>query len=126
MKHTLTFLSFILLLSGCATTPNQWTRENKALETTYQTLHAIDLMQTLDIKNHPELHESSWMLGRHPSDASIATWYVSTTYGHALVTSIFESKDLPKWMCRTWQALTIVDVANAVRGNYQLGLKVSF
>lgn len=126
LETVLVVIGILIALSGCATTPDQWSKEAQVLEATYQTIHAVDLIQTLDIKNHPELRESNRWLGNHPSDRSIAVWYIGTTYGHALVTSIIEGKDLPKWVDRTWQTITIGDAANAVRGNYQLGLKVRF
>lgn len=122
----LTLVFMLVLLSGCASTPDHWTKENQRLEMAYQAVHIADLSQTLQIKDHPELRESNWFLGDHPSDGKIAVWYVGTAYGHAFVTSVLTQEGAPRWMCRTWAVLSIGDALNAVRGNYQLGLKVGF
>jgi hypothetical protein len=113
-------------LGGCAAMPNTWTKENQRLEIAYQVVHVVDLGQTLDIKNHPGIKEDNWFLGEHPSDGKIAVWYVGTAYGHAFVTSALERENAPRWLCRTWQALTIGDALNNIHGNYKLGLRMGF
>lgn len=122
----LMLVATLLLLQGCAAMPLAWVKENQRLELAYQAVHVIDLAQTLQISKHPELRESNWFLGEHPRSSKIAVWYAGTAYGHAFVTSALERENAPRWMCRTWQALTIGDAINAVYGNYRLGLKVGF
>lgn len=34
-----------------------------------------DCLQTLDIKNHPNLHEKNKILGKHPSDAKVIIYF---------------------------------------------------
>jgi hypothetical protein len=122
------FVALLMLccLGGCAAMPNTWTKENQRLEAAYQVVHVVDLGQTLDIKNHPGLKENNWFMGTHPSDGKIAVWYIGTAWGHAFVTSALENERAPRWLCRSWEVLTIGDALNNVRGNYQLGLKVKF
>lgn len=38
-------------------------------------LLVLDCLQTLDIKNHPSLHEKNKILGKHPSDARIVIYF---------------------------------------------------
>lgn len=38
-----------------------------------------DYRQTLDIKNHPGLHETNPLLGRNPSDAKVRNYFVGTS-----------------------------------------------
>lgn len=122
----LSMLAASSLLFGCAAMPNTWTKENQRLEIAYQAVHVVDLGQTLDIKNHPGLKEDNWFLGEHPSDEKIALWYVGTAYGHAFVTSALERENAPRWLCRTWQAVTIGNALSNIHGNYKLGLRMGF
>ncbi len=115
-----------VLLTGCVQFDNTWRTENRRLETAYQIVHAVDFAQTLQIENRPELRESNWLLGDHPTKGKIFVGYMVTAYGHTLITDQLDKRNAPVWVCRTWQALTILDAANAVRGNYQLGLKWGF
>lgn len=123
---SITCIILTVLLAGCVSSPSTWTKETRYSEYAYQTVHAVDLVQTLDIKNHPGLRETNWFLGEHPSDGKVAIWYVGTAVGHGFVTSAFEREGAPEWMKRTWQSITIGDAVNAVYGNYRLGLRVSF
>lgn len=122
----LVILVAIFALSGCVQFDRQWSTENRRLETAYQVIHAVDGIQTLQIANQPDRYsESSWMLPSHPTTGQVAVWYMGTAYGHTLVTDALD-EHAPRWVCRTWQVLTIIDAANAVRGNYQLGLRMGF
>lgn len=116
----------LLLLTGCVSSPSTWSKETRYSEYGYQTVHVIDLGQTLDIRNNPGLKESNWFLGSHPGTGKVIVWYVGTAAGHGFVTSALEREGAPVWLKRTWQAVTIGDAVNAVYGNYRLGLKVSF
>lgn len=116
----------LVLLSGCVQLDHERPVESRRLETAYQVLHAADALQTLDIKNHPGLRETNWFLGDHPTDGKVMVWYMGTAYGHVFITDALEREGAPVWMKRTWQVITIGDAMNAVYGNYQLGLKVSF
>jgi len=116
----------LLMMQGCVQFDRQWSTENRQLEVAYQVTHAVDGLQTLQIANQPERYsESSWMLPNHPTTGQVAVWYMGTAYGHAFVTNMLDER-APRWVCRTWQTLTILDAANAVRGNYQLGLRMGF
>jgi len=114
-------------LSGCVQFERQWTPENRKLETTYQVLHAIDGAQTLQMTNRPDLKEvqSAWLLGEHPSAGKVFVWYFVDAYGHALMTNYLD-EHAPRWVCRTWQAVTIGGTLYTVHSNYQLGLRVGF
>ncbi len=112
-------------LGGCVEFDHKWTKENSRLETTYQLLHAADVVQTLQLHNHPELREANPLLGDHPTQGKIGAFYLISAYGHAYTTDALDAH-VPRWACRTWQALTLVDAAEAVRHNYQLGLRFGF
>lgn len=120
-------IAVILMLTGCASSPSTWSKETLRSEYTFQTMHAIDALQTLDIKNHPGYSESDPFLGDHPSDRTIAVWYASTAVLHGAITSVLvEDKSTPKWVCRMWEMLTIGFTNEAVVHNYNMGMKVKF
>jgi hypothetical protein len=117
----------LILLTGCVQFDRQWSTENRRLEVAYQVIHAADAVQTLQMTNRSDLKEgnSAWLLGEHPSAGKVWVWYLGTAYAHTFVTDALDER-APRWVCRAWQVVTIGDAANAVYGNYQLGLKVGF
>lgn len=117
-------------LSGCAELPSHWSSESKIEEGVYQAVHVIDAGQTLYIASRPE----SWreagsgnaIIGSHPNQTEVYEWWAATAYVHAFVASVMECDNAPVWMRRTWQVVTIVDAAAAVRHNHNVGIKVAF
>lgn len=87
---------------------------------------ALDMFTTLDIKHHPNLEESNFVLGKHPSDAKIVGWFVLTDLLHSAITYELVDNDVPRPIVKTWEYLTIgVELGYAVH-NYRLGLRFSF
>lgn len=121
----LTLVMFLFLLGGCVQFERTWSTENRVLETSYQVIHAADLIQTLQIENHPGLRETNPLLGDHPTKGKILVWYMTTAYGHTFITDKLD-EHAPKWVCRAWQSVTIGEAVNAVYGNYKLGLRFGF
>lgn len=109
--------------------PTRWDTETKLSETAYQTLHLVDLGQTLDIAANPDRYyerESAWAIGAHPSRGKVLAYFALTAYGHAWVTERLADNNAPRWMRRTWQAITVGDTAHCVSNNFSIGLKVTF
>jgi len=94
--------------------------EEKRQYLVYATL-AIDAAQTLDIKNHPELHESNPILGRHPSDAKIVTYFVAAGYAHYSITKALPTEYRAAWQYG-WAALQIATIVR----NRKLNLRMNF
>lgn len=114
-----------LSLGGCIQFDRKWSTETRALEVGYQTMHAVDAIQTTRIRQHPELKESNPLLGEHPTNGKIWVWYMTTAYGHALITNALD-EHAPRWVTRTWQIATLLGVSYTVHHNYQMGLTLSF
>jgi hypothetical protein len=72
----------------------------------------MDLMTTLDIKNHPEQHEMNPVLGSHPKNGKVYAWMGSIMVGHAAVAYL-----LPKPFRGVWQSTFIGMELSAVRNN---------
>jgi hypothetical protein len=113
--------ALVFLLVGCANTP-PLTRA----ELTWQALHAADSLQTVQIARSDCFRESNAVTGRligdHPSTAGAIGWGVGMAVAHYGVTRWLESIDAPRWMLGTWQAMTIVDTADAVKQNHDQGI----
>jgi hypothetical protein len=108
-----------LLLSGCSAL------ESKP-ELAWQSIHAIDAIQTYRIANDPCFHEANPLtqsfIGENPSRRSVIGWAVGSAVGHALVTDYLmdHHPNAAKW----WQTLTISISGLSVGNNYQIGLRI--
>lgn len=76
----------------------------------------IDMMQTLDIKNHQGMFETNPVLGKHPSDMLIVGYFSSIIVGHSVA---FYNLPMPVRIAldvviMTFEARTIHN--NVVRG----------
>jgi hypothetical protein len=118
---TLTALC-VLLLAGCQTL----SRETIAYEATYQALHVIDTVQTLNIKNHRNGrligYESNPVLGKSPSDSDILTYMVAEAATHAMITFALDRAEAPLWLQRSWHIGSIGWNGRLVVMNYKMGL----
>jgi hypothetical protein len=127
------FLAFavgtLLLLASAGAKAGDWTTETKVEESLYQALHAIDTAQTLYIAKHPDAFyesESAWALGRHPPGSRVVAYMALDAVGHAAVTATLVSFNLPRWVARTWELVTVGDTAHCVGNNFRLGIKAQF
>lgn len=81
----------------------------------------IDALQTLDIKNHPNLRETNPILGSHPSDEKIVAYFVGVGFGHYAVTKAIPAEYRAAWQYG-WAAL---EIATIIR-NRRLDLRFNF
>lgn len=107
----------VAVLSGCAATP----------EKTWQTLHAIDLGQTLHIARAPACyHEgneaTAAVIGEHPSEEGVVAIMVTYAVLHYYIGKRLEALEDKRWL-KAFQYLTILQSARTVVGNHQLGLR---
>jgi hypothetical protein len=78
----------------------------------------IDCHQTLQIKDHPELHETNPILGRHPSDVKVIVYFVLCATALALIT-IFCPRPL---LSIAVMSGTLSLEVWVIRRNFKLGL----
>jgi len=81
----------------------------------------LDYSQTRDIKNHPGMYETNPILGKHPSDDKIATYFVLAGVGHYLVTKALPAEYRPAWQ---WGAIGLETLV--ILHNKQIGLSFKF
>lgn len=116
-------IAALALLSGCA----HWSPETRALEATYLTVHAVDVAQTLTIARNPDtVHEANeaWLLGEQPSQGRVMVWGVAGALLHMAVTDQLERREAPRWLKRSWQAISIGRRATTVQENHELGIRL--
>jgi hypothetical protein len=108
------------LLAGCQTMTHT--------EITWQTLHAIDVAQTLNAARDPCYQESAWvtrrLIGRQPSDGAVLAWGVGTAAFHAWVSHELDDRDAPTWLQMLWDLGTLGQTAYAVGSNHHTGVRV--
>jgi hypothetical protein len=112
---------------------NKWTKTEAAEEVVFQTLHMIDLGQTLDIKNHKNVKEDGaghfgcgGVVGEHPNDARVIGYMLMEATVHLVITDYLVRTDAPKWVVNGWEMVTIGIQSSVISNNYSLGLRVKF
>lgn len=84
-------------------------------------LHTGDCLTTLDIKHHPEVHESNYVLGKDPSDLKIVSYFVATGYGY------YKLRTKANREQKRFLDLSMILMGSAnVIGNRQIGLRFNF
>lgn len=119
---TIKFLFFVLIAAniGNAFASDLTSVEQKRELLVYTTL-MLDAAQTLDIKNHPDLHETNPLLGRHPSDVKVVAYFIGAGFAHNAIT-----KALPSEYRSTWQfGWAALEIGTIIR-NHQLNLRFNF
>jgi hypothetical protein len=109
-------------ISGAAEDLRAWTSDDTALQLVYTAITVADWSQTLHISRNPDQYfETNKHLGKHPSEGSVNTWFVSTIALNAAVSYI-----LPKPYRTIWQGFWIGYEYGFVERNVSIGLKLSF
>jgi hypothetical protein len=124
MKYIISALLLTLSLQANAyddSFTNDFDKTDIAREAVFLTLMAVDYKQTLDIKNNPNMWEQNPLLGKHPSDKKIKTYFVATSLAHVGIAMI-----LPKEHREVWQYVGIALEALVVIHNKKMGLQFSF
>jgi len=131
MKYSIILLS--ILLSGCVNV-----REMTGTEVAWQTMNAIDIVQTLQVAKFPECYEeSNWMtkalIGKHPSESEVLAVGVLYGWGHAKISEMIRSRmtfDENGDPSNAWEAVNIVwnlfsfvGTGSAVLHNHQIGVR---
>lgn len=124
--RALLFLGLALLATGCVSIDSM-SRETKAEEIAWQTLHAIDSAQTY--KNVTtmcmrETGSAQIFLGSQPNQFQVAAWAIGSAYAHGLITSWLSEHDSPKWLMRSWQAISIGVTLDTVAKNHAVGIRI--
>ena len=82
-------------------------------------LLVIDYRQTLDIKHHPDIEEVNLILGKHPTDQRINSYFVIVIISLWIAVSL-----LPELYYLTLLLIICCLEVYITIANYRLGLKV--
>ena len=98
-------------------------------QTTYQIMHLVDTLQTLEIAKHPEKFEESGALalqwiGKHPSERGVYGWAIGNFLLQKAVAEYLYKKDEDLGLFFTY--ITIVDKGYSIQHNHEIGLTISF
>lgn len=80
----------------------------------------LDMRQTLDIKNHPGIHEINPLLGKHPTDTRIYTYFATCITAFLAITHFMP----PEYQAFWGGGIAAVELFFFVIPNHQLGLKI--
>lgn len=119
----LSCLLVTFLLGGCAA----WPTETKIEETSFMTLHAIDGLQTANIRGTPHCYEaeSAWAMGREPSTGSTAAFFAVAAVAHFAVTDLLVNMHAKSWVIRAWELGSVAWDARDVANNAAIGIPVT-
>ena len=99
----------------------EWDRNNTLLHVPLTLVLALDMAQTLDIKNHPEFYENNAILGGHPSDEEVYTYFITSFVVISGLVLI-----LPKNWSHGLQTGVIVIEVGVAANNYHMGIGIAF
>lgn len=97
-------------------------------EIAWQTLHAVDIAQTLSAAQDPCYVEDAYLtkrlIGEQPSTGEVLLWGAGMAVGHAWVTNLLERHEAPRWVQKTWSYATITSTGVAIASNHSEGVRV--
>lgn len=112
------------ILSGCASLP----AINDAGEIGFQTLHAVDVAQTIHgAAQDPCFYEGDTvtrrLIGGKPSTAGVLAWGAGYGIGHGLVTYALRQAGW-EGAAAVWEAVTIASTAQTIGHNISVGIRL--
>lgn len=114
-------LGIILAMMMGVSHANDWTDEDTARQAAVLTLFAVDAGQTLDIKHHANLRETNPILGSHPTDSRVKTYFVLAAVVHTAA-SYYLTPEYRRYL----QNGTIVLELAVIGNNKRLGLNIKW
>ena len=97
------------------------TEVDKANIVLFNVLQGIDMLQTLEIANNDKYYETNKILGKHPSEAEVVTYFTARGLAHYQATRM-----IPQRYRNFFHGYNIVYNYNVIRDNHQLGIRIDF
>ena len=97
------------------------TEVDKANIVVFNVLQGIDMLQTLEIANNDNYYEKNKILGKHPSESQVITYFIARGIAHYHMT-----KMIPQKYRNIWHGYNIVYNYDVIRDNHQLGIRIDF
>jgi hypothetical protein len=97
------------------------TEVDKANIVLFNILQGIDMLQTLEIANNDAYYEKNKILGKHPSEAEVVTYFIARGLVHYQATRM-----IPQRYRNLFHGYNVVYNYNVIRDNHQLGIRIDF
>jgi len=97
------------------------TEVDKANIVLFNILQGIDMLQTLEIANNDAYYEKNKILGKHPSEAEVVTYFIARGLVHYQATRM-----IPQRYRNFFHGYNVVYNYNVIRDNHQLGIRIDF
>ena len=94
---------------------------DKANIVLFNVIQGIDMLQTLEIANNDAYYEKNKILGKHPSEAQVVTYFISRGFAHYHLT-----KMIPQKYRNLFHGYNIVYNYNTIKDNHNLGIRINF
>lgn len=113
-------LVLVLFTTGCSVY-----QDMSPAEKTWQAIHGIDVLQTMNIVDNTCFTEgnplTSRLIGANPDMENVIAWGVGMSFLHAAVSKEIEHSKLPSWVGSVWQGISIVNSTRSVINNHNEG-----
>ena len=97
------------------------TKTDKAGIIAFNVLQTIDMLQTLEIANNDNYYEKNKILGKHPSEAQVITYFIVRGFAHYEAT-----KMIPVKYRSLWHTYNVVYNYDVIRDNHNIGIRIDF
>lgn len=87
----------------------------------FNMIQAVDMFQTLEIANNDMYYETNKILGKHPSELQVITYFILRGFSHYEITKMIPEKYRP-----LWHGYGIFYNYNIVKDNHELGIRINF
>ena len=97
------------------------TKTDKAGIIAFNVLQTIDMLQTLEIANNDNYYEKNKILGKHPNEFQVITYFIARGFAHYEAT-----KMIPEKYRAIWHTYNIVYNYDVIRDNHNIGIRIGF
>jgi hypothetical protein len=115
------FKFLFLFLVSFSAVADEWTTEDTYYQTAFTVLTVIDARYTQDIVRHSNQEEKNPILGNHPSNSRINTYFSTVLVSHAVIAYL-----VPSDIRRKMQQAGIAVELGADVNNFNMGLSIGF
>ena len=97
------------------------TEVDKANIILFNVMQGIDMLQTLEIANNDKYYETNKILGKHPSEAEVVTYFIARGLVHYQATRM-----IPQRYRNLFHGYNVVYNYNVIRDNHNIGIRIDF
>ena len=87
----------------------------------FNILQTIDMLQTLEIANNDNYYEKNKILGKHPNEFQVITYFIARGFAHYEATTM-----IPEKYRAIWHTYNIVYNYDVIRDNHNIGIRIGF